>query len=75
MKYSRLTNMSYAQAVKTNQSLEYQRLALLEDAIENEQLIYIDEIKSILTTHYHKAKLKGAKPEALNILNDLIRKF
>lgn len=48
MKFERLTNMSYEEAVRKNQSSIYIRLALFEDAIEKDQLIYVDNLKAKL---------------------------
>lgn len=56
MKFERLTNMSYEEAVRKNQSPIYIRLALFEDAIEKDQLIYVDNLK---------AKLKSVETELL----------
>lgn len=56
MKFERLTNMSYEEAVRKNQSSIYIRLALFEDAIEKDQLIYVDNLK---------AKLKSVETELL----------
>lgn len=44
MKFDRFTKMSYEEAVKTNQSPEYIRLALYEDCIENNTLLSYDSI-------------------------------
>ena len=57
MKFERLTNMSYEEAVRKNQSSIYIRLALFEDAIEKDQLIYADNLK---------AKLKSVETELQN---------
>lgn len=77
MKFERLTNMSYEEAVRKNQSQIYIRLALFEDAIEKDHLIYADNLKAKLKsveTELQSAKQNNAdKLEMLKWLRQKIK--
>ena len=70
MKFERLTNMSYEEAVRKNQSPIYIRLALFEDAIEKDQLIYVDNLRAKLTSV--ETELQNAKQNNADKL-DMLR--
>ena len=69
MKFERLTNMSYEEAVRKNQSPIYIRLALFEDAIEKDQLIYVDNLKAKLKSV--ETELQSAKQNNADKLDTL----
>lgn len=68
MSYDRLTSISYEEAVKRKLSPEYQRLALLEDAIQTNKLVYTDTLIDRLNSAKIYAESKNSSEEVAALL-------
>ena len=65
--------MSYEESVKTKQSLAYQRLALLEESIENNKLVLKESLLDGLIDERERTKIKHGSQDRIDALDWAIK--